>query len=226
MICLNSRTAFVSALRLFDSIGNNMLRQVAKIRVAVVALLTALSLSVGSTSHAQMTPVLAVVDMDLVVRESNAVRTLEAQLLELQQRWETELTDVNKQLAAQLRTAQEQLNAGDIEQEAFRQVQIQTQRDLQALRQEANARQRKLIQTRRLAEGELRRILEEIVIGLASETGANMVLNFSAVVISAEGFDLSVEALRRLNNDVPELNLTVSEPTAEEIAAETVDTTN
>ncbi|MGB1156000.1 MAG: OmpH family outer membrane protein [Alphaproteobacteria bacterium] len=203
-----------------------MLRQVAKIRVAAVALLTALSLSVGSTSHAQMTPVLAVVDMDLVVRESNAVRTLEAQLLELQQRWETELTDVNKQLAAQLRTAQEQLNAGDIEQEAFRQVQIQTQRDLQALRQEANARQRKLIQTRRLAEGELRRILEEIVIGLASETGANMVLNFSAVVISAEGFDLSVEALRRLNNDVPELNLTVSEPTAEEIAAETVDTTN
>ncbi len=226
MICLNSRTEFVSALRLFDSIGNKMLRQVAKIRVAVVALLTALSLSVGSTSHAQMTPVLAVVDMDLVVRESNAVRTLEAQLLELQQRWETELTDVNKQLAAQLRTAQEQLNAGDIEQEAFRQVQIQTQRDLQALRQEANARQRKLIQTRRLAEGELRRILEEIVIGLASETGANMVLNFSAVVISAEGFDLSVEALRRLNNDVPELNLTVSEPTAEEIAAETVDTTN
>jgi Skp family chaperone for outer membrane proteins len=226
MVCLNSRIEFVSALRLFDSIGNKMLRQVAKIRVAVVALLTALSLSVGSTSHAQMTPVLAVVDMDLVVRESNAVRTLEAQLLELQQRWETELTDVNKQLAAQLRTAQEQLNAGDIEQEAFRQVQIQTQRDLQALRQEANARQRKLIQTRRLAEGELRRILEEIVIGLASETGANMVLNFSAVVISAEGFDLSVEALRRLNNDVPELNLTVSEPTAEEIAAETVDTTN
>ena len=44
--------------------------------------------------------------------------------------------------------------------------------------------------------------------------------------ISAEGFDLSVEALRRLNSDVPELNLTVSEPTAEEIAAETVDTSN
>ncbi|MDG1414894.1 MAG: OmpH family outer membrane protein [Alphaproteobacteria bacterium] len=173
-----------------------------------------------------MTPVLAVVDMDLVVRESNAVRTLESQLLELQQRWEAELTDVNKQLAATLRGAQEQLNNGDIEQEDFRKVQVQTQRDLQALRQEANARQRKLIQTRRLAETELRRILEEIVIGLASETGANMVLNFSAVVISAEGFDLSVEALRRLNSDVPELNLTVSEPTAEEIAAETVDTSN
>jgi len=203
-----------------------MLRLVANVRLAAVALLTSLFLILGSTAQAQMTPVLAVVDMDLVVRESNAVRTLESQLLALQQRWEAELTDVNKQLAATLRGAQEQLNNGDIKQEDFRKVQVQTQRDLQALRQEANARQRKLIQTRRLAETELRRILEEIVIGLASETGANMVLNFSAVVISAEGFDLSVEALRRLNSDVPELNLTVSEPTAEEIAAETVDTSN
>lgn len=203
-----------------------MLRLVANVRNAAVALLTTISLSFASLAPAQMTPVLAVVDMDLVVRESNAVRTLEAQLLTLQQQWETELTDVNKQLAATLRTAQTQLDAGEIEQQDFRKVQVQTQRDLQALRQEANARQRKLIQTRRLAESELRRILEEIVIGLASETGANMVLNFSAVVISAEGFDLSVEALRRLNSEVPELNLTVSEPTAEEIAAETVDTTN
>lgn len=195
----------------------------AKLRLGAVALLASLGLSLGSTAQAQMTPVLAVVDMDLVVRESNAVRTLETQLLELQSRWENELTDVNKELAANLSKAQEDLNAGTIDQATFRQIQIRTQRDLQALRQEANARQRKLIQTRRLAENELRRILEEIVIGLASETGANMVLNFSAVVISAEGFDLSVEALRRLNSDVPELNLTVNEPTAEEIAAETVD---
>lgn len=203
-----------------------MMRLVANVRLVVVAWLAALSLSFGSVAQAQMTPVLAVVDMDLVVRESNAVRTLEAQLLELQTQWETELTEVNQQLAATLRTAQEKLNAGEIEQAEFRQVQVKTQRDLQALRKEANARQRKLIQTRRLAETELRRILEEIVIGLASETGANMVLNFSAVVISAEGFDLSVEALRRLNSDIPQLNLTVSEPTPEEIAAETVDTTN
>jgi len=203
-----------------------MLRMVANTRLTAVAVLASLSLAFGTVSHAQLTPVLAVVDMDLVVRESNAVRTLEGQLLELQTRWEAELTAVNRELAASMRTAQEEMNAGTMEQQAFRQVQIRTQRELQALRQEANARQRKLIQTRRLAESELRRILEEIVIGLASETGANMVLNFSAVVISAEGFDLSVEALRRLNNDVPELNLTVSEPTAEEIAAETVDSSN
>ena len=203
-----------------------MLRLVANLRFLAVACLTSLSLSFSPAAQAQMTPVLAVVDMDLVVRESNAVRTLEAQLLELQTRWEGELTEVNQQLAATLRAAQEKLNAGEIEQAEFRQVQVRTQRDLQALRKEANARQRKLIQTRRLAETELRRILEEIVIDLASETGANMVLNFSAVVISAEGFDLSVEALRRLNSDIPELNLTVSEPTPEEIAAETVDATN
>lgn len=202
------------------------MRLVANVRFLAVACLTSLSLTFGAPAQAQMTPVLAVVDMDLVVRESNAVRTLEAQLLELQTQWEDELTQVNQQLAATLRAAQEKLNASEIEQAEFRQVQVRTQRDLQALRKEANARQRKLIQTRRLAETELRRILEEIVIGLASETGANMVLNFSAVVISAEGFDLSVEALRRLNSEVPELNLTVSEPTAEEIAAETVDAGN
>ena len=72
--------------------------------------------------------------------------TRRAQLLELQTEWENELTALNKELAANLRGAQEQLDAEEIDQEAFRQVQIRTQRDLQQLRQEANARQRKLIQ--------------------------------------------------------------------------------
>ena len=93
-----------------------MLRLVANVRFLAVACLTSLSLSFSPAAQAQMTPVLAVVDMDLVVRESNAVRTLEAQLLELQTRWEGELTEVNQQLAATLRAAQEKLNAGEIEQ--------------------------------------------------------------------------------------------------------------
>ena len=124
------------------------------IRRFVIVLLSVLSLSITTNARAQLEPVIAVVDVDAVIRDSQAMTTLGAQLLELQTQWENELTALNKELAANLRSAQEQLDAEEIDQEAFRQVQIRTQRDLQQLRQEANARQRKLIQARRVAEEE------------------------------------------------------------------------
>ena len=105
-------------------------------------------------------------------------------------------------------------------------MQIRTQRDLQQLRQEANARQRKLIQARRVAEEELQRRLEEIVIRIASDRGANLVFNYSGIVIAALGFDISEQAIQELNQQIPELNITVNAPTPEEIQSEQADSGN
>ena len=196
------------------------------IRRFVFIFLSVLSLSLATNARAQLEPVIAVVDVDAVIRDSQAMTTLGAQLLELQTQWENELTALNKELAANLRSAQEQLDAEEIDQEAFRQVQIRTQRDLQQLRQEANARQRKLIQARRVAEEELQRRLEEIVIRIASDRGANLVFNYSGIVIAALGFDISEQAIQELNQQIPELNITVNAPTPEEIQSEQADSGN
>lgn len=196
------------------------------IRPFVFVVLSVLSLSLATNARAQLEPVIAVVDVDAVIRDSQAMTTLGAQLLELQTQWENELTALNKELAANLRSAQEQLDAEEIDQEAFRQVQIRTQRDLQQLRQEANARQRKLIQARRVAEEELQRRLEEIVIRIASDRGANLVFNYSGIVIAALGFDISEQAIQELNQQIPELNITVNAPTPEEIQSEQADSGN
>ena len=192
----------------------------------VFVVFSVLSLSLATNARAQLEPVIAVVDVDAVIRDSQAMTTLGAQLLELQTEWENELTALNKELAANLRGAQEQLDAEEIDQEAFRQVQIRTQRDLQQLRQEANARQRKLIQARRVAEEELQRRLEEIVIRIASDRGANLVFNYSGIVIAALGFDISEQAIQELNQQIPELNITVNAPTPEEIQSEQADSGN
>ena len=196
------------------------------LRRFVFVVFSVLSLSLATTARAQLEPVIAVVDVDAVIRDSQAMTTLGAQLLELQTEWENELTALNKELAANLRVAQEQLDAEAIDQEAFRQVQIRTQRDLQQLRQEANARQRKLIQARRVAEEELQRRLEEIVIRIASDRGANLVFNYSGIVIAALGFDISEQAIQELNQQIPELNITVNAPTPEEIQSEQADSGN
>ncbi len=196
------------------------------IRRFVFVVFSVLSLSLATNARAQLEPVIAVVDVDAVIRDSQAMTTLGAQLLELQTQWENELTALNKELAANLRGAQEQLDAEEIDQEAFRQVQIRTQRDLQQLRQEANARQRKLIQARRVAEEELQRRLEEIVIRIASDRGANLVFNYSGIVIAALGFDISEQAIQELNQQIPELNITVNAPTPEEIQSEQADSGN
>ena len=196
------------------------------IRRFVFVVLSVLSLSLATNARAQLEPVIAVVDVDAVIRDSQAMTTLGAQLLELQTQWENELTAFNKELAANLRSAQEQLDAEEIDQDAFRQVQIRTQRDLQQLRQEANARQRKLIQARRVAEEELQRRLEEIVIRIASDRGANLVFNYSGIVIAALGFDISEQAIQELNQQIPELTITVNAPTPEEIQSEQADSGN
>ena len=196
------------------------------LRRFVFVVFSVLSLSLATNARAQLEPVIAVVDVDAVIRDSQAMTTLGAQLLELQTEWENELTALNKELAANLRGAQEQLDAEEIDQEAFRQVQIRTQRDLQQLRQEANARQRKLIQARRVAEEELQRRLEEIVIRIASDRGANLVFNYSGIVIAALGFDISEQAIQELNQQIPELNITVNAPTPEEIQSEQADSDN
>jgi len=196
------------------------------LRRFVFVVFSVLSLSLATNARAQLEPVIAVVDVDAVIRDSQAMTTLGAQLLELQTQWENELTALNKELAANLRSAQEQLDAEQIDPEAFRQVQIRTQRDLQQLRQEANARQRKLIQARRVAEEELQRRLEEIVIRIASDRGANLVFNYSGIVIAALGFDISEQAIQELNQQIPELNITVNAPTPEEIQSEQADSGN
>ena len=196
------------------------------IRRFVFVVFSVLSLSLATNARAQLAPVIAVVDVDAVIRDSQAMTTLGAQLLELQTEWENELPALNKELAANLRGAQEQLDAEEIDQEAFRQVQIRTQRDLQQLRQEANARQRKLIQARRVAEEELQRQLEEIVIRIASDRGANLVFNYSGIVIAALGFDISEQAIQELNQQIPELNITVNAPTPGEIQSEQADSDN
>ena len=196
------------------------------IRQFVFVVFSVLSLLLATNARAQLEPVIAVVDVDAVIRDSQAMTTLGAQLLELQTQWENELTTLNKELAANLRGAQEQLDSKEIDQEAFRQVQIRTQRDLQQLRQEANARQRKLIQARRVAEEELQLRLEEIVIRIASDRGANLVFNYSGIVIAALGFDISEQAIQELNQQIPELNITVNAPTPEEIQSEQADSGN
>ncbi|MAH87691.1 MAG: hypothetical protein CMF26_03670 [Kiloniella sp.] len=197
-----------------------------RIRRIVLVLVSILTLSIGQAARGQLEPVIAVVDVDAVIRDSQAMTTLSAQLLELQSQWENELTALNKDLAANLRSAQESLDAAEIDQEAFRKVQIRTQRDLQQLRQEANARQRKLIQARRVAEEELQRRLEEIVIRIASDRGANLVFNYSGIVIAALGFDISEQAIQELNEQIPELNITVNAPTPEEIQSEPAESGN
>ena len=62
--------------------------------------------------------------------------------------------------------------------------------------------------------------------GIASDRGANLVFNYSGIVIAALGFDISEQAIQELNQQIPELNITVNAPTPEEIQSEQADSGN
>ena len=64
------------------------------------------------------------------------------------------------------------------------------------------------------------------MIRIASDRGANLVFNYSGIVIAALGFDISEQAIQELNQQIPELNITVNAPTPEEIQSEQADSGN
>ncbi|MEM7651808.1 MAG: OmpH family outer membrane protein [Pseudomonadota bacterium] len=174
--------------------------------------LTSLSVAVclgvmAFQAHAQTppSPIIAIVDVPGVIRKSEAAKTIGAQMETFRTRFDEEARGIESQLRAQEQELAAQRNA--LAAEVWDERRREFESRVQSGQRDVQGRLRTLD---RAYQGALRKVelkLAEIIEGLATERGVNLVLVASAAVIYTPSMDLSEESLARLNAALPSVTV-------------------
>jgi len=152
-------------------------------------------------------PVIAILDMQEILRESVAVKAMQMQIEELRSSYQDEL-----------RNREETLRAAD--QELSRQRSVLSAdvyaKKRQELEQQVAAVQREVQERRQGLEklfgggmDQVRQALVEVVSEIAKEQGVDLVLSKAPVVLVKPELEITNEALELLNQRLPRLSLQV-----------------
>jgi len=161
-------------------------------------------------------PSIAIVDVEKILRESLAVQSARKQIDEI-------ASDLQQQIASEeekLRSEEQQLQ----QQRAILTPEVYTQRR-QGLQERAAAlqqRARSLRQTidRGMAQTmqRIQLVLFEEVGKLSEELGVNLVLPRTQIVVAFDSFDISEQALKRLNDRLSEIEMSLDRKDVEKPA--------
>ena len=180
------------------------------LRHGLIAALCALTLSgglAGSAQAQQMEPtVVAVVDLQHLMRASRAGQTIESQMESLRQSFADTVTQQEGVLRQEERDLQEQaaLLAPDVLAERRRQFEekvVELQRDVRN-------RQQGLEQTYAGGVGQVRQVIIDILTQMIEERGIDLVVPQTAVLVGTRTLDITDEVLARLDQELPSVTLT------------------
>jgi outer membrane protein len=163
-------------------------------------------------------PTLIVIDFERILQESKAGKSVSEQL---QQRAGSFQKGFQQQ-EADLNTAQQELmrQQSILAQDAFSAKARDLQRRSDELREKEAKANAALQQSNREAIVRIQQTIKPILEDIMKERGANVVLNRGAVsLISDDRFDVTDEALKRLDVKLPTMTVTVAEPAAPAAAA-------
>ncbi|MHA1599518.1 MAG: OmpH family outer membrane protein [Alphaproteobacteria bacterium] len=167
--------------------------------IALAAIAAIAATSVGAPALAQQAkaPLLAIIDVQKVLRESVAVKSLTIKI-------EAE----RKKYQQELRTREDSLRAADQEltrqrtilsTEAYTQKRQELEQQVGQLQRQVQERKKGLDQIFGKGMSQVQNELANVAKEIAEERGLDLILSRATVVIVKPEFDLSNEALKRLN---------------------------
>lgn len=150
-------------------------------------------------------PTIIVIDFQEVLRNSAAAKSIQQQLERTRAAYQE---DINKK-EKDLRTAEQDLaqQRAVLAPEAFQQRRRDFETRVADVQRDVSGKKRQLDQAFEENIGKVREQLIVIVDQLAKETKANLVISKAAVVIVEKKFDLTGEALARLDKKVASVKL-------------------
>jgi Skp family chaperone for outer membrane proteins len=160
-----------------------------------------LALASLAPAHAAEPSVAIVVDFQSVVRNSDAAQDVQQQIDVLRRSYQQEFGALEEELRALEAELTEETNA--MAPDEFVERRRMFERRVTDAQREAQARRAELDQALDQAMDRIRNQLVEVVAEIAEEQGANMVLNRSQVVLFDQSLEFSEEALARLNEALP-----------------------
>ena len=180
------------------------------LRHGLIAALCVLSLSgalAGSARAQQMEPtVVAVVDLQHLMRASQAGQTIESQMESLRQNFTDTVTQQEGALRQEERDLQEQ--AALLSPEVLAERRRQFEEKVVELQRDVRNRQQLLEQTYAGGGGQVRQVIIDILTQMIEERGIDLVVPQTAVLVGTRTLDITDDVLARLDKELPSVTLT------------------
>lgn len=154
-------------------------------------------------------PTIAIIDMQRILAESVAVKSMQSQIDRMRSDYQVELRKREEVLRAQDQDLARQRTV--LSTDAFTRKRQELEQEVAAIQREIQERRRELDSVFGQAMKQVRVALVEIVQEIAQRRGADMVLTKATVVLVKPELEITAEALERLNERLPAISLTVPE---------------
>ncbi len=183
-----------------------MIRHRCRFAVSLVLIFAACWVAIPRPALAQEGTVIAILDMERILRDSKAATTLRQEIDKQRQVHQTKLQEQEKAL----RTADQELarQRSVLSAEAFAAKRQELQEQAMGLQQEFVSRQTEMEELFGKGIGQVRNALAEVAKEIAEERGISLILLKATIVLADRDLDITEEALRRLDERLPSVNLT------------------
>ena len=184
-------------------------RWLRRVLPAVMAAIVAVSLWMTSASEAgaqdPVSPIFAIIDIQKVLRESTAVKSLSRSIEERRGEYQAELRTEEQAL----READQELarQRSILSAEAYAQKRSELEQKVATLQREARKRKRGLEKLFANGMGRVQNEIAKVAKEIAEERGLDLILSKATVVIVKPKFEITEEAVQRLNERLPDVPL-------------------
>ncbi len=184
-------------------------------RYSLAVMLAAGAAMAGFPAHAADQPVVQpvvvlVVDMQRVLQESKAGKTIQSQMQQQVSTYQKSLAKQDQDLAATQQDLQRQQSI--LAQDAFALKVKEFEQRVNDASKRAQEAQQTLSDSRNEAVGKVDTAMLQVIDGLAKERGANLILNRGAVVMFDVRMDVSDEVIKRLDEKLPAVTVSFNRP--------------
>lgn len=172
-------------------------------RRSIAGTAIALTLWGASPAWAAEGPVFAIIDIQLILKESIAIKALTQSVEQRRSAYQDEL----RSREAELRQVDTELSRQkmSLSSEAFAQKRHELEQQVAQLRREVQQQRRQLDEEFAKGVGSVQAELALIAKAIAEEQGLDLILSKATVVIVKPKFDLTQQALDQLNRRLPRL---------------------
>jgi Skp family chaperone for outer membrane proteins len=157
-------------------------------------------------------PKIAIVNVEVALNESKAVKSARAQLNEISSRYKKEIDVEEASLRRGIQELQQQSTI--MAPEALAQRRDEYRRQDAQLQQKARALRQAMDQGFRNTMQNVQTVLFAEVAKIAKEIDANLVLPSSQIILAVEGYDITRMAIERLDARLPDVTLKMEEKPA------------
>jgi len=198
-------------------------RQLAILTLAGIAALSAMipdarAQTAPAAPTAPPTPVIVMVDMQALLYGSKAGKGIQGQMEKQRQTYSKEVAQQEDEL--QKTRAEIERQRSTLPPDQFEAKGRQFQQRLQELDRNVQAKQKAWQQVLNEAVGKVQDVALQVVAEIANERHANLVIQKGAVIVAKDGYDITDDAMRRLDERLPAVTVNQPKPVENSKAVE------